>query len=220
MLSCAPALFATVRPTMARAAAGATGRSMIPRPPTRYQHLNPFIPKRQIGLPYVGAMFPNRVLFSTMRESLKVGKYSMVSNLTPRTFLWEFPSSIRTLIVADATSTKPRCCTARIIKADSDRWSEEKLNLKLLHSARLISGPADHVLVPVDSFQWADQEGEYHCLIYDELLGSDMDYMTSDGGPENLLLPANMIRKIALQTLEAISFMHGRGITCGNKSNS
>ena len=105
--------------------------------------------------------------------------------------------------------------TARTIAEPSECLTAEDSNLDTLRSIDLVKGPVPGVVVPFDSFKLADQDAEQRCLIYDELLGPDMAYMTEIGGPENYLFPASMIRKIAAQTLRGLSVLHARGITCG-----
>lgn len=105
--------------------------------------------------------------------------------------------------------------TARLIKAGSTAWREQQQNLEILKPITQEPELGTHIVKPTEVFEVTNSDGEFHCLIYDEILGPNMDYMTEIGGPEEGRLPAKLIHKFASETLQALVFLHSHNIPAG-----
>ncbi|MCJ1379689.1 hypothetical protein MMC17_002791 [Xylographa soralifera] len=126
----------------------------------------------------------------------------------------------RTYIAQDTQANPSQCVSLRVLPPEAVTSTAITQELKLLTSLNRAAGLHQHVLAPRETFLHTTQAGENLCLVYEDLFGPDLWYMSEVVGPESSLLPAAMIWKIAKQALESLAFLHRNGICHGNISLS
>lgn len=116
----------------------------------------------------------------------------------------------QTLVVRDTRDSRYR--TIRLVKLGTR--SHEKLVRHLDVLKRLdIHGPHPLLLAPVDSFETNGKGAKQLGVVYDELLGPDMD--TMNGHDPNNHHEPELVRHLGFRTALALQLLHVRGIIGG-----
>ena len=148
--------------------------------------------------------------------SLQSGRYQIIADQSGCQADYPTYQVQHTYIAQDRTPT-PRCISLRIFQKGASTTSATTHELKLLRSLNRAADLHQYVLAPRQTFFHTTQEGKNLCLVYEDLFGPDLWFMSEVVGPEMGLLPAAMIWKIAKQALESLAFLHRHGICHGSR---
>ena len=150
--------------------------------------------------------------------SLQNGRYKVLANQSTNQANYPaYQIKQRTYIAQDTKATPPRCISVRIFQEETSTSTAISHELKLLRSLNQAAELHRYVLAPRETFLHITQESENLCVVYEDLFGPDLWFISEIVGPEWSLLPAEMIWKIARQALESLAFLHRHGVCHGSR---
>ena len=117
-----------------------------------------------------------------------------------------YSSSQHVFIAEDISAPRSQCVTMKMLEARSPAAVEASQELDILPTLDRNS-IHKYILAPQETFWQSHENQDYFCLVYNEMLGPDLWFMSEYVGPE--VYPASMVRKIARQALESLKFLNG-----------
>ncbi|KAF2154831.1 hypothetical protein K461DRAFT_291740 [Myriangium duriaei CBS 260.36] len=150
---------------------------------------------------------------ASLPTTLADGRYKVLANISDiRDVSYIDEEELQTLVVQDTQSSK--YATARLAKQDTRSYTRLNTHLEVLKRLG-VQGPHEYVLAPIDTFEHTSAGAKYLAVVYEELLGPDLNALDSNGGDENNFHEPEVIRNVGSQTAHALDFLHKKNVAAG-----